>query len=266
MKMPDRHVAYRPRYASDEVVLGVALTVAVHAIPAVFIVVRAILPAPVEEPEEELVAKPVIAASLLKLGKMDPSKLPDRLVPRRAQAPKKEIHAGLDPKKNEPPDAGVPNNAQDSDHVEHADKNDPFAEDGGRQRPAEGHPEGVEGGTETDPTKVRAGDMYAAKLGAFIHDKWQIPTVVSNAEAARLCVTFQIAIDKRMIIWNVRMEPIKKSGNDLFDDSARTALQKLLDDRTPLPDPPPELDSTFRGRTIQIVLTGDMHGDNSKCR
>lgn len=110
------------------------------------------------------------------------------------------------------------------------------------------------------------GDMYAAKLGAFIHDKWQIPTVVSNAEAARLCVTLQIAIDKRMIIWNVRMEPIKKSGNDLFDDSARLALQKLLDERTPLPDPPPELDASFRGRTIQIVLTGDMHGDSTKCR
>lgn len=263
--MPDRHEAYRPRYASDEIILGLALTAAVHAIPIVILVLKAILPAPPEEPEEELVAKPVIAASLLKLGKMDPSKLPDRLVPRANLAPKKELHAGVDPKKNEL-DAGTPPNAQDSDHVQHADKNDPFAEDGGKERPAEGRPEGVEGGTETDPTKVRAGDMYAAKLGAFIHDKWQIPTVVSNAEAARLCVTLQIAIDKRMIIWNVRMEPIKKSGNDLFDDSARLALQKLLDERTPLPDPPPELDASFRGRTIQIVLTGDMHGDSTKCR
>lgn len=264
MKLPDRHAAYRPGYAGDEIVLGVALTVAVHAIPAALLVLRAVLPASVDEPEEELVGRPVIAASLLRLGKMDLSKLPDRLVPRANRAPKQEIHAGADPKKSEL-DGGAPN-AQDSDHVEHADKNDPFAEDGGRIRPVEGRPEGVEGGTETDPTKVRAGDMYAAKLGAFLHDRWQIPTVVSNAEASRLCVTFQIAIDRRMMVWNVRLEPVRKSGNDLFDDSARLALQKLLDDRTPLPDPPPELAGSFRGRTVQIVLTGDLHGDSTKCR
>jgi hypothetical protein len=263
--MPDRHEAYRPRYAGDEVVLGVALTAAVHSIPIVLLVLKAILPAPVEEPEESLIAVPVINASLLRLGKMDTSKLPDRLVPHANRAPKKEIHAGVDPKKNEL-DGGVPPNAQDSDHVEHADKNDPFAEDGGKPRPLEGRPEGVEGGTETDPTKVRAGDMYATKLGQFLHDRWQIPTVVSQAEASHLCVTMQIAIDKRMMIWNVRMDPIKKSGNDLFDDSARLALQKVLDDRTALPEPPPELDAAFRGRTVQIVLTGDMHGDSTKCR
>ncbi len=49
-----------------------------------------------------------------------------------------------------------------------------------------------------------------------------------------------------MVIWHVRIAPVKKSGNDLFDDSARSMLQKLLDDRTELPEPPPRLRITSR--------------------
>jgi hypothetical protein len=43
-------------------------------------------------------------------------------------------------------------------------------------------------------------------------------------------------------------------------------LQKLLDGRTPLPEPPPEVADIYRGRTINITLAGDAHGDASKCR
>jgi hypothetical protein len=258
---------YRPRYAGDEIGLGFVLTVAVHAIPILLLVLRAVLPTPAEEPAKELVAKPVVAANLLRLGQpLDPSKLPDRVVPRKNLAPKPDKVVSKDPRDRTPPDAGAPPLAEDSDRLQRASKNDPFAEDGGKDRPPEGHPEGVEGGTETDPTKVRAGDMYAAKLGAFLHERWVYPTVISQAEAARLCVTMQIAIDRRMTIWHVRTEPIRKSGNDLFDDSARSMLMKLLDDRTPLPEPPRELDEAFRGRTVNIVLAGDLHGDTSRCK
>jgi hypothetical protein len=52
----------------------------------------------------------------------------------------------------------------------------------------------------------------------------------------------------------------------LFDDSAREMLQKLLDNRTALPDPPPEVVDVYRGRTIAITLAGDAHGDASKCK
>jgi hypothetical protein len=55
---------------------------------------------------------------------------------------------------------------------------------------------------------------------------------------------------------------VKKSGNDLFDDSARSMLQKLRDDNSGLPDPPPEVENLYRGRTVQLVLT---FGDPSKC-
>lgn len=258
-----KELAYAPKHSADEVVLGLFITLAVHLVPVALVVLHVVLPAPPEKQEEALVAKPVIAASLLKLGKIDPSKLPDRLKPIANQAPKKDALASQnDPQKKL--DAGAPPNARDSDHTERADKNDLFAEDGGR-RLTEGNPNGVEGGLETDPSKVHAGDMYALKLGTFIRERWSIPSVISQGDASKLCVVYQVNIGPRMVIWYLRSDPIKKSGNDLFDDSARAVLQKLLDDKTALPEPPPEVEGQFRSHTVQLLLSGDMHGDASQC-
>jgi hypothetical protein len=260
--------AWRPAYESDEVAVGVALAIALHLLPLGAIAYKKVYSSPPKD-DAPLVAKPVIAATLLKLGKpLDPKKLPDRIVPQRATAPKQEALASReDPSKKNPTDAGPPPvKADDSDILRLIQKSDPFAEDGGKERPEEGHALGVEGGTETDPNKVKAGDMYAALLGKFFHDRWVYPTVISQGEANRLCVSFQVSIDKRMVIWHVRQEPIRKSGNELFDDSARSMLMKLLDERTPLPEPPAEAAETFRGRAVQILLSGDLHGDSSRCK
>jgi hypothetical protein len=254
--------AYRPRYTADEIFLGLVVTLAMHAIPAGLIGWKLVHPAAVEEPEEALVAKPVLAASLLKLGKIDPKRLPDRLKPVQNTAPKADIHASqFDPLKTH--DAGAaPDNAKDSPVLNKTDKNDLFAEDGGA-KPAEGHPGGVDGGTETDPSKVHAGDVYATTLQTFFNQRWNIPSVISVAEANKLCVDYQFQIDRRMRVWYIRTDPVKKSGNDLFDDSARTLLQKLQSDGTALPDPPPDVENQYRGRTVQLRLTP---GDPTKCK
>ncbi len=65
-----------------------------------------------------------------------------------------------------------------------------------------------------------------------------------------------------MVIWHVREQAVHKSGNELFDDSARSVLQKLLDDRTALPDPPDAVADQYRGRTVNIVMPG---GQGAKC-
>jgi hypothetical protein len=262
---------YAPGYEGDEIAVGIAITLAIHAIPIALLVLKAAFPNLLPKADDEpTVARPVVAASLLKLGRpIDPSKLPDRLIPRASTVIKHEVVASREePKKPEQiPDAGAkPPLAKESDIQRLLAKSDPFAEDGGKDRPQEGRAEGIEGGTETDPNKVHAGDMYAAKLGQFLHDRWQYPTVISQGEANRLCVVFQIALNRFMTLWHLRMDPIKKSGNDLFDDSAREMLQKLLDEHTPLPEPPPEVQDMYRGRTVNIALAGDLHGDTSKCR
>jgi len=258
---------WKTGYEPDEYAMGVGLAVALHAIPIALIFIKAAYPHALDSTEP--VSKPVIAATLLKLGTpIDPKKLPDRLVPRARTAPSHETVASREDPKKHDPDAGAPPppNTQPSDIARLIAKSDPFAEDGGKSRPEEGHAEGVEGGTETDPNKVHAGDMYAAKLGQFFHDRWVVPSVISQGEANRLCVSYQINVSPRMVVWHLREAPVRKSGNDLFDDSAREMLQKLLDDRTALPEPPPEVADAYRGRTVAITLAGDAHGDASKCK
>ena len=254
-----------PHYSGDEIAIGFAVTVALHAIPIMLIFLKIVRPLSMTLEDKPVIAKPVIAANVMKLGHpLDPNKLPDKIVPRLNTAPQKELHASRDDPQHQndagPPPPNTQNGELDPNH-----KIEPFATDAGRVN-NEGSDAGMEGGLETDPNKVHAGDMYALKLSSFFHDRWTIPTVITRAEESKLCVVFQINLSPRMIIWHLRTEPIKKSGNDLFDDSARSMLQKLLDDRTALPDPPNEVADSFRGRTVNLTLTGDMHGDASRCK
>lgn len=265
MKVPG--VPYQPKYTGDEIVLGLVVALALHILLVGPLVARAMFPRTgADEEETPLVARPVVQATLLKLGKpIDPSKLPDRLVPRARTAPQKALTASREePSKTR--DAGPPPpNAQDSDILNLIAKSDPFAEDAGKVRPEEGHAAGVKEGTETDPAKVKAGDMYAAQLGAFFGQHLTVPTVISIGEARRLCAVFEMNVGKNMVLWHVRNAPVKGSGNELFDDAARTMLLKLLEDKTALPQPPPEVEELYRGRRVQIIIPGDPHGDTSRC-
>lgn len=258
--------ALRPRYRKDEVLLGVVATLVVHGLCVAPMVASKLgLTHPSDAEDEPLVARPVVQATLLKLGKpIDKSKLPDRIVPKARTAPQKEKVASQEDPAKKDPDAGPPPpNADDGPQNLQA-KNDPFAEDAGRARPEEGHESGIDGGTETDPSKVRAGDMYAAQLAGFFRERWTYP--ISQGEAQKLCVVFQLNINPQMKIWHVRAEPVKKSGNELFDDSARSMLQKLLEDHTPLPEPPGEVAELFKNRRVNVALSGDLHGDSSRCK
>lgn len=265
MKFPG--VPYTPRYATSEITIGVVLAVALHVGPAGVLAYKAAFPsAAPEEDERPRVAPPVVQASLLKLGKpLDPNKLPDRLVPQQRTAPKKQITASREDPSKAQPDAGPPPpNAEDSDLTNLVAKSDPFAEPGKNALPEEGHEGGVDGGTETDPNKVRAGDMYATQLGQFFGQHLNVPSVISIGEERRLCAVYEVNVGRNMVIWHVRSAAVKSSGNELFDDAARTMLLKLLDDKTPLPQPPKEVDELYRGRRIQIVVTG-RNGDASRC-
>ena len=138
-------------------------------------------------------SQPVIGANLLKLGKpLDPKQLPDRLVPKARTAPQQKIVASREePHKRTNRTRGPRRRRtrKDSDIQQLIAKSDPFAEDAKKQRPDEGFANGSDAGTETDPNKVHAGDVYGAMLQKFFEDRWQIPTVISQGEASKLCVT-----------------------------------------------------------------------------
>lgn len=264
MKLPG--VPYTPHYATDETVLGVVVAIALHVATVGPFVYKATHPSKDAEEDKPLVSRPVVQASLLKFGKPpDPKKLPDRLVPQQRTAPKKQINASQEDPAKKDKDAGAPPPAAaDSDLTNLVNKSDPFAEDAGKSRPEEGHPGGIDGGNETDPNKVHAGDMYATQLGQFFGQHLTVPSIISVGDERKLCSIFEINVGRNMVIWYVRSSPVKSSGNELFDDAARTMLSKLLDDKTPLPNPPKEVDDQYRGRRIQIVVTG-RNGDPSRC-
>jgi hypothetical protein len=118
----------------------------------------------------------------------------------------------------------------------------------------------------TEAERAKALGRYASQLDQFFRQRWQIPTSVSVAEAQRLCVTFQVSVSRALVIWHVRTVPTKTSGNALVDDSARTMLEKLMQDRTQLPDPPPEVAELFRARTLMISLMANPKADASSCK
>jgi hypothetical protein len=275
VKLPG--VPYRPRYATDEVVMGLTVALAIHFLAIGPVVGKALCSSSKGgywfcgrfiQPEEEkpLVSRPVVQASLLKLGKpLDPKKLPDRIVPQQRTAPKQQITASHEePHKKRDAGAPQPPDAKDADLKNLVAQSDPFAEDAGA-RPEHGHASGVDGGHETDPNKVRAGDMYAAQLGQFFGQRLSVPSVISVGEARRLCAVFQININRNMIVWHVKQSPVRGSGNELFDDAARSMLLKLLDDKAPLPQPPKDVEELYRGRTVHIQIPGDTHGGSSAC-
>jgi hypothetical protein len=255
-----------PGYTADEMVIGIVFTLVFHALFIGPFVIRMVRPPPREtKVEKPLIERPIIAATLLKLGKpMDPKKMPDRIVPRAKTAPKPEIKASRDNPPVKKPDAGAPPPLVAEGDLRLNAKNDPFAEDAGVDRPEEGHANGSDAGI--NPKESKPGDVYAASLGKFFHDRWTIPTTISQGESNRLCVKFQVNTTTRMSIWYVKEDPVQKSGNDLFDDSARSMLQKLRDDHVALPEPPPEVAPMYKGRTLILTLAGTHDGDSSRCR
>jgi hypothetical protein len=266
MRIPG--LPYRPQYAGDEIALGIVAALLLHIIAIGPFVAKALMPHRAEEEEKPLVARPVVQAALLKLGKpLDPKKLPERLVPQQRTAPKKQITASReDPAKAQKPDAGPPPpDAKDSDLQNLITKSDTFAEKP-TPRPEEGRAEGSDAGTETDPNKAHAGDLYASQLGQLFAQALTVPSVISVGEARRLCAVFEVNIGKNMVIWHVKSSPVKSSGNELFDDAARGMLLKFLDEKRQLPKPPPDVDELYRGRRVQLVILGDPHGDASRCR
>ena len=244
-----------PHYSGDEIAIGFAVTVALHAIPLMLIVLKVVRPLSMTLDDKPMVSRPVIAANVMKLGApIDPKKLPDRLVARPNTAPQHDLHASREDPTHQN-DAGPP--PPNTQNGEQHKNNELFPEDAGKVRPEEGSDAGS---PEGNPGGPRPGDLYAMKLASFFHDRWTIPTVITPAEEKKLCVQYQINITPRMIVWHLRTDPIKTSGNALFDDSARTMLQKLLDDRTVLPEPPNDVADQWKGRTVNLVL-----GDGKSC-
>jgi hypothetical protein len=99
----------------------------------------------------------------------------------------------------------------------------------------EGSPEGSPEGTEADPLKARAVDLYRARIIAWFSGRFRVSgSGLPSEELERLRVpaTVTIASDRRVLGYS--MTP---SGSAPFDAAARAALEGAVGSSIP---PPPE--------------------------
>jgi hypothetical protein len=217
---------------------------------------------PPPEPAKPMSVRPVLdELPLLKLGGKKRAKLPDmwrknppvqRLEAASAPSPKASKSAEKLPESKlakldasaPPPDAEV---AKQVDQV--------LLDAGPDAAPVvegEGSPDGVKEGTETDPLKARAVSQYRAKILAWFNARFRQPTgEIACAELKKLgaSVAVNVSGDRRVSGYSVT----GASGNAIFDDRARTTMDRIVGEELP---PPPPLYPDILSTTISVRFSG----------
>jgi hypothetical protein len=187
-------------------------------------------------------------APLLKLGgKRDTARLPDRWV-RQAPRPRVEQRAFASTKagKSEhdipPPevkmaaaDAKPP--PPDAEVAKQVDTPVAAAVDAGAPANVDqaGHADGVKEGTETDPLKARAVDIYRAKIAAWFSSRFRVSgSGLGKDELLKYRVRATISIGPDRTVSGYTIVP---SGSAPFDQAARVTLEGAKGQSLP---PPPE--------------------------
>lgn len=207
---------------------------------------------PVGERERPKPPVDVIAAEFVKLGKpFDPRKLPNRQVPpeikRRPEGVvvSPDAHEQPEPKPEEKKER--PKEAKDSLLDNLVDRTKDFAED--VQQEEEGDPEGIAEGTAK---QAKLGDLYLGKLKIFFQKGWSVPNVVQNVDKLTTIASVKISDDGHV----ESVEIQSPSGDPLFDQSVIDAVSALIQANATIPEPPPEIASTYYGNTLPVRFRG----------
>ena len=116
----------------------------------------------------------------------------------------------------------------------------------------EGHPAGVDGGTEKDPLKARVVDLYRARVIGWFSSRFRVRgTGLPRADllALRAPASVDVSSDLRVTGYS-----LGASGNAAFDAAARAALEGAKGDR--IPPPPEQYPDVLRGRiSLTFVCT-----------
>jgi hypothetical protein len=194
-------------------------------------------------------AKPIAVAitPVLKLGTKTPGKLPSKWQRRQPVAAKTQPQAALPSTQAEKtpeaiprtsvPDASVVPLAVDSGHPEPANPTAPADSAVSAAAPSsEGSELGATNGTETDPLKGRAADMYRAQLASWFIARFQIRGKIPFDILKTLHAVAVISVADRTVTSFTIARP---SNNDTFDGEVRATLTRIQQSGTELPGPPP---------------------------
>ena len=208
-----------------------------------------------------------LEAPLLKLGgKPDATRLPDRWIKKGQKARvEKKAHVSTAAEKTAeaipPPDLPV---AQKADpppppDAEETKKVDvpvvPVAEPVAPSNvPVVGHQDGVAEGTETDPLKARAVDLYRARIVGWFSSKFRVNgSGLPAAELVKPRVGATVSIGADRTVTGYSITP---SGNAVFDAAARAALESAKGQSLP---PPPDNYPDIVQSQIQLTFVCKEH-------
>lgn len=190
---------------------------------------------------------PVLDAPILAFGgKRDQTKLPDRWVPPQARK-RFEDRTFVSPKAGKTiadipdtaplADAKTPVPPPDAEKAKEVEA--PIVIDADAGPPAnidrEGHADGSLSGTEKDPLKARAVDLYRDRIRSWFSRRFRVSGSGLGAEEItkyRVSATISISTDRTVTSYD-----IVPSGHDAFDRAARVALDGAKGEAIP---PPPE--------------------------
>jgi hypothetical protein len=189
-----------------------------------------------------------VDAPLLKLGgEHNPQKLPDRAA-RPVVKPRAEQRAFVSSKagktahdapapevKMAPADAKPP--PPEAELAKQVDTPSVAAVDAGAPANVDqlGHADGVKEGTEVDPLKARAVDLYRAKIAAWFSSRFRVSgSGLAKEDLLRYRVSASVSVGSDRTVSGFS---VVASGNAAFDAAARTALESARGQALP---PPPE--------------------------
>jgi hypothetical protein len=182
---------------------------------------------------------------VLKLGTKNPSKLPAQWQRKQPVAAKTQPQAPLPSTKAEKTASATPTTtASVAAPVVDAGKAEPTtapAPESSSNAPTtassvQGSEQGAENGTETDPLKARAADMYKAQLASWVMSRFSIKGKVPFDKLKTLRAVAQVTVEDRKI---TSFSVVKPSGDSTFDGEVEATLQKIQSSGAELPAPPP---------------------------
>lgn len=122
-----------------------------------------------------------------------------------------------------------------------------FEEEGRGDEAPEGHPDGVAGGTVTDPDEADMFETYTVRVLQAIERHWEIPAFLSESEIDDLAGQVEVGVRLTDDGHIDRLDFRTNSDNRHFDDSVERALRQFKADEGGEALPLPEDDEIRRG-------------------
>jgi hypothetical protein len=190
----------------------------------------------------------VAITPVLKLGTKTPTRLPPRWQRRKPVAARTEPAALPSPLAEKTPEAIPKTRVADASAAPidrdagAAEQPNPTAAaiDAGAVSTASstlGSEQGAANGTEADPLKARAADMYRASLASWFAAHFQIRGKVPYDKLKRLRAAAMVTVtgDRKMGSFTL----VRPSGDPTFDAEVRATLSRIQSSGAELPAPPP---------------------------